>query len=225
MQSHLLEVVIQLADWQSVVAVSNLMLTQNPGHVRATAVSSAVHSQLQPDLRAHQKRPASSSDVNTAQLKSQIKRRRVAADTASEDVQPAEHHIHLTALTWDCLLKAINSSISDASRQGRPGAYKVVFSMPEVQTDTQIATASSSVAASGAEGQAAVPLSPDATQSSDAVQPENAEELKSPSPEVLKAKPSMAPVVPQRASKRLGLSRYGRVFRLRLVCMRSCSSL
>ena len=225
MQSHLLEVLLQLADWQSVVTISDFMLTQNPRHVRATAVSSAVSSQLQPEFTARQKRSASSFDVDAAQLKSQMKRRRVAADLASENVQPAEHHIHLTALTWDCLLKAINSSISSASRQGRPGACKVVFSMPELQTDSQTATVNSSVAASATEGLAADPLRPDATQSSDAVQPEDADELKSPSPEVSKAKPSIAPVVPQRASRRLGLSRYGRVFRLKQVCTRSRSSL
>ncbi len=193
-QNKLLEVLLQLADWQSIPLVVEHMFRQNPGNLRAVKVNSALHEQ--PDI--------------SAQLQPQLKRRRpLAAEDITAQV-PAEHHIVVPSVTWKSLIQSVTGQLKQAASKGLPGAYKVVFSLSRpknVASDTDMVS-SPSAADATADKTVAASLVLDLGESDDAAVPQDSQHLKQAAVPESKAKADAAPAVaPQRASRRLGSTR------------------
>ena len=214
LQNKLLEVLLQLADWQSIPSVLEHILKQNPGNVRAVKVFSAISSHQQP---IHPKRPASSqidaseADNELAQLQPQLKRRQVAFTDNFAKQPPIQHDVTPSSLSWRGLAKTLADASKAAAKKGLPGGCKVVISLPnalKVVSDTSVVA--SPPAASGLPDQPeAGSLVLDLSESDDAAAAEASQQAQHGEVQDASTKASAVPaIVPQRASQRLGSSRY-----------------
>ncbi|KAA6420724.1 MAG: hypothetical protein FRX49_09301 [Trebouxia sp. A1-2] len=208
-QNKLLEVLLQLADWQAISSVLDHILRQNPANVRAVKVHSAVSGT---NLAVECKRPctsqidASDSSDELAQLQPQLKRRQVThADLSTEQV-PMQHSIKPSAMTWQSVTKALAASLRAAADKGLPAACKVLFSMPDVlNTGGESGMVASPPDASASQEEAGS-LVLDLGESDDAMAAKVSEQPQQDGTEAARSKASSA-ALPQRASRRLGSSR------------------
>lgn len=220
-QNKLLEVLLELADWQSTSALLCMMLEQNSANLRAVKVSSTLQSQQQP---SQQKRLVLSdgrlvlsdgrlvlSDGTAQQeddlaLQPQLKRRCISSQDSNAQPHPPQHCIALQCLTWQSLMKALCIGLVDAVSKGLPGACKVVFAMPKVEgTGSEVDMVLTPSAAEIDSTHAAVSsLQLDLTEADDAAKQESADDTEAEG----KHRAEVVPVVTQRASRRLGSSRY-----------------
>lgn len=211
LQNKLLEVLLQLADWQSIPSVLEHILKQNPGNVRAVKVSSAINQPI------HFKRPstsqinASEADNELAQLQPQLKRRQVAFINSFVKQPPPQHSVTLLSLSWRGLAKALADASKAAAKKGLPGGCKVVIFLPDavnVVSDTNV-VASPPAASALPEQPEAGSLVLDLSESDDAAAAEASQQAQHGEVPDPNTKANAVPaIVPQRASQRLGSSRY-----------------
>ena len=171
------------------------MLRQNPGNVRAVKVHRALHEQPQADIRTH--------------LQPQLKRRRVSATDTSEQQVPSEHCVSLQKATWKALTSALVTHLKAAADKGFPGASKVTFALPDAEaTDHDTAMiASPEAEAAPADTTGAASLVLELDESDEAANREVSHPEKASDMQDGKVKAGGLPIVPQRASRRLGSSR------------------
>lgn len=206
-QDKLLEVLLELADWQSISALLHIMLQQNSANLRAVKVFSTLQEQQQSSQQQQQlllsDKPVQQEDSTL--LQPQLKRRCISPPESTAQPPPAEHCIVLQHLTWQSLIQSLCTHLADAASRGLPGASKVVFTMPEAQSPaSDMDIVPSPPAAEASSTQAAVPsLQLSLTDSDDAGRQESANDTEGDG----KLKAEVAPAVPQRASRRLGSSR------------------
>ena len=206
MQNRLLEVLLELADWQSISALLHMMLQQNSANLRAAKVLSALQDQQHP---GQQKRllisEGSVQQDELTLLQPQLKRRCISPPESITHLHQSEHCIVLQRLTWQHLISTVCSHLADAASKGLPGASKVVFALPEAQSPaSEVDMMPSPPAAEATTSQAAVPsLQLSLTESDDAARQESANDTEGED----KPKAEVVPAMPQRASKRLGSSR------------------
>lgn len=206
-QDRLLEVLLELADWQSISALLHVMLQQNSANVRAVKVFSTLQGQQQPSQQKQlllSNRPAQQEDSTS--LQPQLKRRCISPPDSTVQPPPAEHCIALQRLTWQSLIQSLCTHLANAAGKGLPGASKVVFTAPEAESpasDMNVVPSSPEAVASTTE--AAVPsLQLSLTESDNATRQESANDTEGEG----KPKAEVVPAVPQRASRRLGSSKY-----------------
>ena len=205
-QDKLLEVLLELADWQSISALLRVMLQQNSANLRAVKVFSTLQEQQQP---SHQKQlllsDAPAQQEDSASLQPQLKRRCISPPESTAQPPPAEHCVMLHHLTWQSLIQSLCTHLAGAASKGSPGASKVVFILPEAQSPgSDMDVVPSPPAAGSSSTQAAVPsLQVSLTESDDAARQELANDTEGDG----KPKAEVVPAVPQRASRRLGSSR------------------
>ena len=205
-QDKLLEVLLELADWQSIADLLHIMLQQNSANLRAVKVFSTLqeqqqHSQQKQLLLSHG--PAQQEDSTL--LQPQLKRRCISLSESTAPPPSAEHCIALQHLTWQSLIQSLCTYLADAASKGLPGASKVVFTMPEAESlASDMDMIPSPPAAEASTTQAAVPsLQLSLTESDDAARQESAHDQEGEG----KPKAEIVPAVPQRASRRLVSSR------------------
>lgn len=205
-QNRLLEVLLELADWQSITALLHMMLQQNSANLRAAKVFSALQDQQHPSQ--HKRLLISDGSVQQDELsllQPQLKRRCMSPPEGVPQLHQPEHCVVLQHLTWQHLISVVCQHLADAASKGLPGASKVVFTMPEAESPaSEVDMMPSPPAAEATTTQAAVPsLQLSLTESDDAAKQESANDTEGEE----KPKPEVVPVVPQRASRRLGSSR------------------
>ena len=208
-QNKLLEVLLKLADWQSVPFVVELMLRQIPENVRAVRVHAAVQKQLQP-VQLTQSDTFSASHLEHVsdldQLQPQLKRRRSSAVDSITQQIPIEHHIIVRTLTWQAVTKSLSQFMKHAVNTGLPGGCKVVFLL--LDTDSQVCD-TDMVSSPPAADQAATGSLPEPENPGDAADLEVSQRLQQGDEQESRPKAAAVPVAaPQRASRRLGFSRY-----------------
>lgn len=212
-QNKLLEVLLQLADWQAISSMVDHILRQNPANVRAVNVHSAISGT---DLAVQRKRPrtsqidASESSVELAQLQPQLKRRQVTRADLSTEQMPFQHSISPSAVTWQSVTKALAASLRAAANKGLPAACKVLFSMPDaLSTGSETGMVASPPAADApASQEEAGSLVLELGESDDAMAAKISEQPQQDETEAARSKPISVPAaLPQRASRRLGSSR------------------
>ncbi len=212
-QNKLLEVLLQLADWQAISSVVDHILRQNPANVRAVNVHSAINGT---DLAVQRKRPgtsqidASESSDEIAQLQPQLKRRQVTRADLSTEQTPLQHSISPSAMTWQSVTKALAASLRAAADKGLPAACKVLFCMPDaLNTGSEAGMVDSPPAADASTSQEeAGSLVLELGESDDAMAAKVSEQPQQDATEAARSKPSSVPAaLPQRASRRLGSSR------------------
>ncbi len=209
-QNKLLEVLLQLADWQAISSVVDHILRQNPANVRAVKVSSAISGTV---LAVQHKRPrtsqidASESSDELAQLQPQLKRRQMTHADLSKEQMPLQHSISPSAMTWQSVTKALAASLRAAADKGLPAACKVLFSMPDaLNTGSEAGMVASPPAADAPEEAGSLVL--ELGESDNAAAPKSSEQPQPVETEAARSKPSSVPaVLPQRTSRRLGSSR------------------
>ena len=213
-QNKLLEVLLELADWQSTSALLCMMLEQNSANLRAVKVWSTLQSQQQPsqqkwlvlsDGRLVLSDGTAQQEDDLA-LQPQLKRRCISSQDSNAQPHPPQHCIALQCLTWQSLIKALCIGLVDAVSKGLPGACKVVFAMPKVEgTGSEVDMVLSPSAAEIDSTHAAVSsLQLNLTEADDAAKQESADDTEAEG----KQRAEVVPVVTQRASRRLGSSRY-----------------
>ena len=204
-QDKLLEVLLELADWQSIADLLHIMLQQNSANLRAVKVFSTLqeqqqHSQQKQLLLSHG--PAQHEDSTL--LQPQLKRRCISLSESTVPPPPAEHCIVLQHLTWQSLIQSLCTNLADAAIKGLPGASKVVFTMPEAQIVASDMDMIPSPSAAASTTQAAMPsLQLSLTEADDAARQKSAHDQEGED----KPKAEIVPAVPQRASRRLVSSR------------------
>jgi len=213
-QNKLLEVLLQLADWQAVSSVLDHILRQNPANVRAVKVFSAI---CGTDLAVQRKRPrtfqidASESRDELAQLQPQLKRRHVTHADLSTEQMLLQHSINPSAMTWQSVTKALAASLRAAADKGLPAACKVVFFLPDaLNTGSETGMVASPPAADASASQAeAGSLVLDLGESDHVTPAKVSEQAQQHETEAARSKPSSVPAaLPQRTSRRLGSSRW-----------------
>ena len=212
-QNKLLEVLLQLADWQAISSVLDHILRQNPANVRAVKVHSAMSGT---DLAGQCKRPrtsqsdASASSDELAQLLPQLKRRQVTHADPSTEQLPLQHSISPSAMTWQSVTKALAASLTAVADKGLPVACKVLFSLPDaLNTGSETGMVASLPAADASASQEeAGSLVLELGESDDATAAKACEQPQQDETEAARSKPSSMPAaLPQRASRRLGSTR------------------
>ena len=206
-QDKLLEVLLELADWESVTALLRMMLQQNPANLRAVKVFSTLQEQQRPSqqkqlLLSHG--PAQQEE--STWLQPQLKRRCISLPASTAQPPVTQHCVVLQHITWQSLIQNLCTHLADAARKGLPGASKVVFTLPaEEPPASDLDVVPSPPAAEASNTQAAVPsLHLSLTELDDAARQESANDTEGEG----KPKAEFVPAVPQRASRRLGSSRY-----------------
>ena len=212
-QNKLLEVLLQLADWQAISSMLDHILRQNPVNLRAVKVFSVISGA---DLAVHGKRPrtsqidASESPDELAQLQPQLKRRQVTHADLSTEQMLLQHSINPSTMTWQSMSKALAGSLRAAADKGLPAACKVVFSMPDaLNTGSETGMVASPPAADASASQAeAGSLVLDLGESDNAAAAKASEQPQQEETEAARSKASSVPAaLPQRASRRLGSTR------------------
>ncbi|DBA95749.1 TPA: Calcineurin-binding protein cabin-1, variant 3 [Trebouxia sp. C0004] len=212
-QNKLLEVLLQLADWQAISSVLDHILRQNPANVRAVKVFSAISGT---DLAVQRKRPctsqtgASESHDELAQLQPQLKCRKVIHADFSSEQMPLQHSINPSAVTWQSVSKALAGSLRAAADKGLPAACNVLFFMPDaLNMGSETGMVASPPAADASASQAeAGSLVLDLGKSDDLAAANVSEQPQQDETEAARSKPGPVPAaLPQRASRRLGSSR------------------
>lgn len=204
-QKKLLEVLLELADWQSISALLQLMLQQNSGNLRAIKVFLSLQSQQEPSRRNNLciSDTATQQEDDLTALQPQLKRRCISSPHNGGQHPHTEHCIVLQHLTWQSLTKALYTHLTEAASRGLPAASTLKLAPPEPEGITGDVDMISSPPAADtlSSQQAALSSELNLGESDDAGRQESVTEGKAKEADVVPV------VVPQRASRRLGSSR------------------
>ena len=205
-QNKLLEVLLELGEWHSISALLHLMLQQNSSNLRATKVFSSLQSQQEPSQHDNLRisNATAQQEDDSIALQPQLKRRCISSTYKGAQHQEIEHCVALQALTWKSLTTALYAHLKEAGSRGLPGASKVKFAPPEPEGTAGDVDVISS------------PLAPDTLGSQQAVasselnvgESDDAGRQESETEGTAKEANAVPVAVPQRASRRLGSSRY-----------------